>query len=156
MGQYHTIDIEMNQSIKLEKDCWDTISLERLDESCDPAAKADLAAVVMQEGLSNICLITSTMTIVRTRIERRIPKKNQVSLFDCLFVCCLLLLSHMASVESRTQQRNEQVLRGHLRCDQETHQLRHCSSCDGWKVNSFLFLFFSCCDSFDSSFDSFD
>lgn len=82
MGQYHTIDIELNQSIKLEKDCWDTISLERLDEACDPGAKADLAAVVMQEGLSNICLITSTMTIVRTRIERRIPKKNQVSYFN--------------------------------------------------------------------------
>lgn len=78
MGQYHTIDIELNQSMKLEKDCWDTIALERLDEACDPGAKADLAAIVMQEGLANVCLITSSMTISKAKIERRMPKKNQV------------------------------------------------------------------------------
>jgi protein pelota len=78
MGQYHTMDIELNQSIKLEKICWDIISLERLDEACDPAAKADLAAVVMQEGLANVCLITSSMTVSRAKIERRMPRKGQV------------------------------------------------------------------------------
>jgi protein pelota len=78
MGQYHTMDIELNQSIKLEKECWDVIALERLSEACDPAAKADLAAIVMQEGLANLCLITSSMTICKAKIERRMPKKGQV------------------------------------------------------------------------------
>jgi protein pelota len=73
------MDIELNQSIRLEKDCWDVIVLERLEEACDPAAKADLAAVVMQEGLANICLITSSMTISKAKIERTMPKKNQVA-----------------------------------------------------------------------------
>jgi protein pelota len=78
MGQYHTMDIELKQSIRLEKECWDVIVLERLDEACDPAAKADLAAIVMQEGLANVCLITSSMTISKAKIERTMPKKNQV------------------------------------------------------------------------------
>ena len=79
MGQFHTIDIELNQPITLEKECWDTISIERLDESSDPAKKAELAAVVMQEGLAHVCLVTSSMTVTRAKIERRMPKKGQVS-----------------------------------------------------------------------------
>ena len=82
MGQYHTVDIEVGQPITLEKQCWDTISLERLTEASDPAAKADMAAIVMQEGLAHVCLVTSSMTVTRSRIERRMPKKGQVEHID--------------------------------------------------------------------------
>lgn len=34
----------------------------------------------MQEGLANICLVTSSMTIVKAKIERRMPKKMQVGI----------------------------------------------------------------------------
>ena len=33
----------------------------------------------MQEGLANVCLVTSAMTITRAKIERKIPKKDMVS-----------------------------------------------------------------------------
>mmetsp|Transcript_17224 Transcript_17224/g.25761 ORF Transcript_17224/g.25761 Transcript_17224/m.25761 type:complete len:429 (-) Transcript_17224:138-1424(-) len=79
MGQYHTVDLEANQPLRLEKSCWDVICLDRLEEAADPAAKADMAAVVMQEGLAHICLVTSSMTITRARIERRMPKKGQLN-----------------------------------------------------------------------------
>ena len=39
-------------------------------EASDPTAKADVAAVVMQEGLAHICLITPSMTHVRQKIEQ--------------------------------------------------------------------------------------
>ena len=48
---------------------WDTVVLERLDEACDPVKQAEVAAVVMQPGLANVCLLTSAMTIVRQRID---------------------------------------------------------------------------------------
>jgi protein pelota len=38
---------------------------------------ADVAAVVMQEGLAHICLITSSMTLVRAKIDQCIPRKRK-------------------------------------------------------------------------------
>ena len=35
-------------------------------------------STVMQEGLANVCLVTSAMTITRAKIERKIPKKDMV------------------------------------------------------------------------------
>jgi stalled ribosome rescue protein Dom34 len=49
----------------------------RIDLATDPSKKADIAAVVMHEGLCHLCLLTSAMTITRSRIERRMPKKKQ-------------------------------------------------------------------------------
>ncbi|CAB3359850.1 Hypothetical predicted protein [Cloeon dipterum] len=77
MGAYHTIDLEVNRKFTLTKEEWDSISLERVDQACDPTQHADVAAVVMQEGLANICLVTSSMTIVRAKIEQAIPRKRK-------------------------------------------------------------------------------
>lgn len=38
----------------------------------------------MQEGLANVCLVTSAMTITRAKIERKIPKKDMVSISNYL------------------------------------------------------------------------
>jgi len=51
--------------------------IERLELACDPATKADVAAIVMQEGLAHVCLITSNMTLVRAKIDVNIPKKRK-------------------------------------------------------------------------------
>ena len=40
--------------------------------------------IVMQEGLANVCLVTSAMTITRAKIERKIPKKDMVSISNYL------------------------------------------------------------------------
>lgn len=45
--------------------------------ACDPMQHADLGAVVMQEGLANVCLVTSCMTLVRAKIETNIPRKRK-------------------------------------------------------------------------------
>lgn len=52
MGQYHTIDIELNRKFTLSKQEWDVYALERLDLASDPAKSADLGAVIMNEGNS--------------------------------------------------------------------------------------------------------
>lgn len=77
MGAYHTLDLEMNRKFLLSKHEWDSVALERVDTACDPTKSAEVAAVIMQDGLAQICLITSSMTLVRGKIEASIPRKRK-------------------------------------------------------------------------------
>ena len=76
LGAYHTLTLEVGHPFILQKECWDAIFLQRLHESIDNTSKAELAAVVMQEGLCHVCLVTSFMTQTKARIERKMPKKK--------------------------------------------------------------------------------
>ncbi|TMW54481.1 hypothetical protein DOY81_000473 [Sarcophaga bullata] len=77
MGAYHTLDLELNRKFELRKPEWDSIALERIEMACDPTQSADVAAVVMQEGLAHVCLITPSMTLIRSKIEVNIPRKRK-------------------------------------------------------------------------------
>ena len=77
MGAYHTLDLEQNRKFTLEKAEWDSVALERIDQACDPTRSADLGAIVMQEGLAHICLVTPCMTLVRAKVEACIPRKRK-------------------------------------------------------------------------------
>ncbi|KAJ3277828.1 hypothetical protein HDU76_010158, partial [Blyttiomyces sp. JEL0837] len=79
MGGYHTIDLELNRPFTIAKQEWDVISLERISAACDVTNRADVAAIVLEEGLANICLVTNNMTIVRQRIEVNVPRKRKGS-----------------------------------------------------------------------------
>ncbi|KAJ1995758.1 Translation factor pelota [Coemansia spiralis] len=79
IGQYHTLDLEMNQPFTLRKSEWDLISLQRIKDACDITRQADVAAVTMHEGLAVICLLTQYMTVVRQRIEVPVPRKRRGS-----------------------------------------------------------------------------
>lgn len=77
MGAYHTLDLELNRKFSLRKHEWDSVALERVDMACDPTQNADVAAIIMQEGLAHVCLITSSMTLVRAKIDVTIPRKRK-------------------------------------------------------------------------------
>lgn len=77
MGAYHTLDLELNRKFMLTKHEWDSVAIERIELACDPTQNADVAAVIMQEGLAFVCLITSSMTLVRTKIDVNIPRKRK-------------------------------------------------------------------------------
>jgi protein pelota len=77
LNQYHTLDLEVNRKFTLSKSHWDSVALQRLELACDPSQNADLAAVIMHEGLANICLVTPSMTITRAKIECNIPRKRK-------------------------------------------------------------------------------
>jgi protein pelota len=79
MGAYHTIDLQLNQKFTLAKQNWDVIALDRLDLACDPTRTADVAAVIMQEGLAHVCVVTECMTLTRARVEVHIPRKRRGS-----------------------------------------------------------------------------
>jgi len=77
LGGYHRIDLEVGRNFTLGKKEWDLIALERINDACDVGKKAEVGAIVAQEGLANICLITEHMTIVRQRIEMTIARKGR-------------------------------------------------------------------------------
>jgi len=47
LGAYHTLEVELHRPFQLHKALWDALDLARIREACDPAASADLAAVLI-------------------------------------------------------------------------------------------------------------
>ncbi|KAK4758722.1 hypothetical protein SAY87_020023 [Trapa incisa] len=76
IGAFHTIELELQRPFVLRKDVWDSLALDELHQASDPGASADLAVVLMQEGLAHILLVGRSMTTTRARIETSIPRKH--------------------------------------------------------------------------------
>lgn len=76
IGAFHTLELELHRAFVLRKDLWDSLALDTLHQASDPTASADLAVVLMQEGLAYILLVGRSMTITRSRIETSIPRKH--------------------------------------------------------------------------------
>jgi protein pelota len=51
MGAFHTLDVEANRDVRIEKPEWDSISLERIEEASQPGRGAEVGAVVCGEGM---------------------------------------------------------------------------------------------------------
>jgi protein pelota len=75
LGQFHTIELEKGRPFTIRKPHWDTIRLDILKELENPMSNAEVAVLVMQEGLANLCLIRATMTKTCAVISRSIPPK---------------------------------------------------------------------------------
>jgi protein pelota len=76
MGAHHTLTLELNQNFSVEKVSWDQVFLDILEESSNPEGQAEVAAVVMHQGLAHVCLVTGALTVTKARIEVNIPKKR--------------------------------------------------------------------------------
>jgi len=76
LGAHHTLTLELNQNFSIEKECWDQVFLDLLDEAINPDRQAEVAAIVMQAGLAHVCVVTGALTITKARIEVNIPKKR--------------------------------------------------------------------------------
>ncbi|WWD02790.1 mRNA surveillance protein pelota [Kwoniella europaea PYCC6329] len=78
LGAYHTLDLEANRDFRLTKTSgWDSIALERIQESTQEGRGAELGAIVCGEGTAAICLLSEHMTTVRQRIEVSVPRKRK-------------------------------------------------------------------------------
>lgn len=84
VGQYHTLDLELNRNFTIDKVVegkdggagWDSVSQTQLMEAVDPNKSTEAVAVVMQEGLANICFLTSHQTVLKQRVETSVPRKR--------------------------------------------------------------------------------
>jgi len=77
LGSYHTIELAIQRKFTLAKHEWDSLAIERLNTACDPTKTADLAAVLMHQGLANLCIVTPNTTLVQSRIQTNIPRKRK-------------------------------------------------------------------------------
>ena len=50
MGAFHTLDIEPNRDVRITKDAWDSIALDRVAEACVEGRGAEVGALVCGEG----------------------------------------------------------------------------------------------------------
>ncbi|XP_021749375.1 protein PELOTA 1-like [Chenopodium quinoa] len=75
IGAFHTMELELQRPFVLRKNDWDSLVLDMLNQAVDPAAKADLAVVLLQEGLAHVLLVGKSVTLTCARIEASIPRK---------------------------------------------------------------------------------
>lgn len=79
LGAYHTLELETGRAFSVAKDAFDALDVERIRQACDPKLSADLAAVLITEGLAQVCLVGSSTTLVRAKIEANLPRKRGAS-----------------------------------------------------------------------------
>eukprot|EP00877_Chromochloris_zofingiensis_P014927 jgi/Chrzof1/9689/Cz04g12080.t1 len=76
LGAYHTIELEEQRAFTIHKSTWDALDVERIRTACDPKLSADLAAVLITEGLAHVCLVGASTTLVRAKVEANLPRKR--------------------------------------------------------------------------------
>lgn len=80
VGAHHTLDLELNRNFTIEKaDGWDSVALEVVRDACDPEKRgggSTIGAVIMHEGLANICVITEWRTVLKQRVELPVARKR--------------------------------------------------------------------------------
>ncbi|XP_073123220.1 protein PELOTA 1 [Henckelia pumila] len=76
IGAFHTLEVELHRPFVLRKEIWDSVALDVLHQASDPTASADLAVVLMQEGMAHILLVGKSVTTTRSRVETSIPRKH--------------------------------------------------------------------------------
>jgi protein pelota len=50
LGAFHTLDLEMNRDVKIIKEMWDAIALQRVEGACVEGRGAEVGAIVCGEG----------------------------------------------------------------------------------------------------------
>uniref|UniRef100_A0A7E4V8G4 Protein pelota homolog n=1 Tax=Panagrellus redivivus TaxID=6233 RepID=A0A7E4V8G4_PANRE len=76
IDRHHTMDIRVNTVFLLSKACWDSIDLERIEKAVAMRTENVMAAVVLHEGVAQICVITENMTVVKAKIEMQVARKR--------------------------------------------------------------------------------
>ena len=85
LGQYHTIDLELNRNFTLEKEVgkgdgqegWDSVARAQLDDAVSEHRGTEAVAVVMHEGAARICFVTQSQTIVKQEVIEKVGSKRQ-------------------------------------------------------------------------------
>ena len=75
LGQHHTMELNLNATFSIYKTCWDELHKERIEMACNPEVSCEVAAIVMEQGIAHICLVTNTSAVVKSKVESHIPRK---------------------------------------------------------------------------------
>jgi protein pelota len=82
LGAAHSIDVQMNSAVRVGKvGRWDSVAEDMLREALSPerAGEGGIAAIVMDERVANICLITPNRTLLKVRVAAEQSKKAEAT-----------------------------------------------------------------------------
>lgn len=78
-GQFQSASIIKNMQFSLIKKSWDAFSINLINEVSNPMVTSDLAICLLDEGTANLFLISSHITLLKSKVELSIPKKRNGS-----------------------------------------------------------------------------
>ncbi|GFH25023.1 protein pelota homolog [Haematococcus lacustris] len=76
VGAYHSLELEEQRAFTLFKVQWDAVDIDRVVSATNPAQSADLAAVLITEGLAHVCLVGGATTLTQAKLETNLPRKR--------------------------------------------------------------------------------
>ena len=76
IGQYQTCELGKGSFFSLFKSYWDDIHVDTLKAATDPSLTADVASIIMEEGVAHLYFITNNLTTLKGKITQTIPKKR--------------------------------------------------------------------------------
>ncbi|GFH11308.1 protein pelota homolog [Haematococcus lacustris] len=76
VGAYHSLELEEQRAFTLFKVQWDAVDIDRVVSATNPAQSADLAAVLITEGLAHVCLVGGATTLTQAKLEANLPRKR--------------------------------------------------------------------------------
>lgn len=77
-GAFHTIEIEKNKPFDLSKKSWDKTAIETLRDGCKRPVGADLAVLLIKEGVAELYLVGKSVSNMCARVEGSKGKGNKV------------------------------------------------------------------------------
>lgn len=79
IGKYFSFTVNYTYPFTILKHDYNKYTQKLLNESTQIDSKADSAAVVLQEGIAHICLLTNSSTILKQKVEYSLPKKKRAT-----------------------------------------------------------------------------
>lgn len=79
VGMFISITVDYTYPITIIKYDFDPYCQRLLKDATQPATRADTAAVALQEGIAHVCVMTSSSTILKQKIEYSLPKKKKAT-----------------------------------------------------------------------------
>ncbi|CAR30871.1 hypothetical protein ZYGR_0P01730 [Zygosaccharomyces rouxii] len=79
VGVFFSTNIDYTYPITIIKYDFNAYHKKLLKEATQPASRADTAAVVLQEGLAHVCVLTASSTILKQKVEYTLPKKKRAT-----------------------------------------------------------------------------
>eukprot|EP01053_Blabericola_migrator_P006249 Blabericola_migrator_1__6248@NODE_314_length_10020_cov_127_741485_g257_i0_p3_GENE_NODE_314_length_10020_cov_127_741485_g257_i0NODE_314_length_10020_cov_127_741485_g257_i0_p3_ORF_typecomplete_len387_score70_55eRF1_1/PF03463_15/1_5e35eRF1_3/PF03465_15/5_6e19eRF1_2/PF03464_15/1_1e15_NODE_314_length_10020_cov_127_741485_g257_i0181178 len=82
LGQFHTIEIGVHDTLNLDKEEWDFACRERLKECADARISAEVAAVLIDQGTAALYVLTSSLVKDCGRAHGNLAKNKQYGKTD--------------------------------------------------------------------------
>lgn len=77
IGQFQSATLTKGIQFSIIKRSWDPFSIEKMTIASNPTLTSDLAVCLMEEGIANIFLVSSHITINKAKVELSVPKKRK-------------------------------------------------------------------------------